>query len=80
MATKSKAGISWGEISDYEGCVNEIRRAAVEIQKETRYYEKESGMVLSSGDVYASRIRTYIKIMQTNLAKIDRYYKKYGRM
>ena len=75
---RPKMGMSYGELADYEDAVEEVRLAAVAIAKETRYYEKENGMLVSDGQVFTSHIRPEIARMQKAMRKIDAMAKKYG--
>ena len=79
MATRTKRGISYGEISDFEGCVDTIRRASLEIAKESREYIRNS-MLVSDGDIYTSNIKGYVTQIQNCMRKINAYSKRYGNM
>lgn len=79
MAGRTKAGMSYGELSDYQGYVDEVRKLALEIAKETRRYEAESGMV-SDGLTFVSNVTPLLNKMKADLSKISAYSKKYGRL
>lgn len=71
-----KTGMSWGEISDYEGCVDQIRKISLDIAKETRDYIRE-GMLVIDGDAFTSNIKSDIAKIQAYMRKINAYSKKY---
>ena len=75
-----KTGMSYGELIEYEKCVNNIRKAAQGISKTVKSYIDDNGMLVSDGDIFANYVRSYISLMQTELRKINAYYKKYGKL
>ena len=75
-----KSGMSYGELMEYETSVNNIRKAAQGISKTVRSYIEDNGMMVSDGNLFTGYVRSYISLMQTELRKIDAYYKKYGKL
>lgn len=71
--------ISYGEMAVYEHAVDAVRKEALAIAKDTRDYERESGMSVTDGEIYAYRVRAHIAEMQKALRKIDSAAKRYGR-
>lgn len=75
-----KSGMSYGELNEYETCVNNIRKAAQGISKTVKSYIEDNGMLVSDGDIFVNYVRSYISLMQTELRKINAYCKKYGKL
>lgn len=75
-----KTGMSYGELAEYETCVDNIRKAAQGIAKTVRSYKDDNGMMVSDGNIFANYVRSYIRLMQADLRKIDAYTKKYGKL
>lgn len=80
MVARRKEEPSWGEVADYHGCVDNVRKACGNIIKTTRYYQNEAGELISDGYVYTAEVREEIKKIQANLMRIDRYCRKYGKL
>ena len=80
MATRRKEGMSWAEVSDFEGCVEQIRRSALEIAKESKYYINENACMVSGGDTFTNNIKGDVAKIQACMRKINAYSKKYGNL
>ena len=77
-ARRPKAGISYGELADYHACVDDVRKTALAIAKETRDYISIEGETVSDGDIFSGNVRALIARMQKDLRQIDAMAKKYG--
>ena len=78
MATKrSKPGMSWGEVAEYDSCVEKIRRSALAIAKETKYYQGENMGLVQDGELYVSNIKGYVMTIQNSMKKINSMSRKY---
>ena len=71
--------MSYGEVAEYEACVDRIRRASLSIAKDTREYIV-NGTMVSDGDLFLSNIKGDYMIIQNCMKKINAMYRKYGNM
>lgn len=69
--------ISYGELAVYQDAVDEVRKAAIAIAKETRYYQNEAGQIVSDGETFTAHIRPEIARMQRAMRRIDAMSRKW---
>lgn len=81
MAAKRmrRDGMSYGELAQFEGCVEQIRESSLSMAKTTREYIRNS-MMVSDGDIYTSRLKGDMQTIQKCMRIINAYWKKYGDM
>lgn len=77
--TRRKPGMSYGEVAVFEECVDRIRRASLQIAKESRSYIA-NGTMVSDGDIFTSNIKGDLQTIQNCIKKINALSKRYGNL
>ena len=75
---RQKAGMSYGELADYQDLVSDVRQAATRIIEVTDDYWLDNGGLVCDGDIYSDRVKALTRQIEEDLKGIRQYCRKYG--